>query len=406
MSNAIKITVAPVLRTHKELANGKHPVSLRLTFERKSIYRTIRTETETVCSTSRNWNNETGRLIKGREFNTYIEKHLERAESIIKRIGVETFTFQMFDDQYNTKPVNEEIETYIDKCIAELKKENRIGTARSFKDFKNTIKNFREKVTLKDIDYKFLKDFERFQKSNNNSTATIGIRLRTLKVVVNKAKKEKILSSETNPFEGFRIAKGSKVNKGLLSHELKSLFKYKVKKGSDRWHAKQYFLFSYLCRGINFMDMAYLEWEKNIQGDYITYIRRKTRNTRKEETPHAIKLQPEIAEILNEFSGNDPFVFPILEKGLTPSQEHERTITVRKKINRTLKKIAKDLQFREASQITFYWARHSFTNVLRLNNVPTAIISEAIGHANEATTKAYLNSFPQETIDSLYEELL
>ena len=62
--------------------------------------------------------------------------------------------------------------------------------------------------------------------------------------------------------------------------------------------------------------MTLLEWDDNIIGDKLMYERAKTANTKTNPDPTIIKIEQEIAEILGHYSGNEPYVFPILEPGL------------------------------------------------------------------------------------------
>ena len=46
---------------------------------------------------------------------------------------------------------------------------------------------------------------------------------------------------------------------------------------------------------------------------------------------------------------------------------------------------------------TTYYARHSFSTVLKRSGANVQFISEALGHSSINTTKAYLDSFEDET---------
>jgi site-specific recombinase XerD len=77
-----------------------------------------------------------------------------------------------------------------------------------------------------------------------------------------------------------------------------------------------------------------------------------------------------------------------------------------KKISKDLKEIAGELEIECADQITHYWARHTYATTLKRSGVSTAVISEALGHSSEATTKAYLDKFEQSEIDNTYQHLI
>jgi site-specific recombinase XerD len=53
-----------------------------------------------------------------------------------------------------------------------------------------------------------------------------------------------------------------------------------------------------------------------------------------------------------------------------------------------------------------YTARHSFASVLKKSGVNIALISEALGHSDLATTQIYLDSFDNEQVDEAMKNLL
>ena len=56
--------------------------------------------------------------------------------------------------------------------------------------------------------------------------------------------------------------------------------------------------------------------------------------------------------------------------------------------------------------MTTYVARHSFASVLKKSGVNIALISEALGHSDLATTQIYLDSFDNEQVDEAMRNLL
>lgn len=53
-----------------------------------------------------------------------------------------------------------------------------------------------------------------------------------------------------------------------------------------------------------------------------------------------------------------------------------------------------------------YVGRHSFASVLKKSGVNIALISEALGHSDLATTQIYLDSFDNEQVDEAMKNLL
>ncbi|MEI2696102.1 MAG: tyrosine-type recombinase/integrase [Saprospiraceae bacterium] len=58
------------------------------------------------------------------------------------------------------------------------------------------------------------------------------------------------------------------------------------------------------------------------------------------------------------------------------------------------------------SSISSYVARHSYATSAKKLGVPTAIISEALGHATEKTTQIYLDSFDNEIVDKYHDMII
>ncbi len=51
-------------------------------------------------------------------------------------------------------------------------------------------------------------------------------------------------------------------------------------------------------------------------------------------------------------------------------------------------------------------ARHSWASLAKKNKIPIGIISEGMGHESERTTRIYLSSLDQTTIDDANARLL
>ena len=100
------------------------------------------------------------------------------------------------------------------------------------------------------------------------------------------------------------------------------------------------------------------------------------------------------------------YVFPILEPGLPPTTIRHRIKNKLKRISKDISEIASELNLDQADKITHYWARHTYATTLKRSGISTAVISEALGHSSEATTKAYLDKFEQTEIDNTFKHLI
>ena len=164
---------------------------------------------------------------------------------------------------------------------------------------------------------------------------------------------------------------------------------------------KDIFMFSYLCGGINFTDIANLTKANIIEGKRLHYIRQKTGKLIK------IGLSEEAMKIIERYATESKgYLFPILNANLhkTPLQKQNRIHKILGKVNINLKLIAAQLGVE--GNLTTYVARHSFASVLKKSGVNIALISEALGHSDIATTQIYLDSFDNEQIDAAMKNLL
>ena len=406
MSRIKKPTIKIVLRQGKTLVNGRSPIFLRLTFNRKAKYYVLKGEQETLSCDSKKWNEDLGRYNRNKELNYFLDQYELRANHVIRYLENTDFTFQAFEDRYFKNYDDARVIPFINTIIEKLTAEKKHGTSDVYRDTRNRITEFRPKVSFQDIDYHFLTEFENHLISNGNTTATVSIYLRTLRAAYNKAIVADIVKGDAYPFRKFKIKSGNATKRALSKNDMRLLINFKPKPNSRKWHSLNYFIFSYLTRGMNLKDMALLKWNENIIGGRIVYERAKTKNTKNAQGHNIIKIEPEIERILNCYSRGKEYVFPILQPGLSELTIRYRIKGTLKKISKDLKEIAGELKIESADQITHYWARHTYATTLKRSGISTAVISEALGHSSEATTKAYLDKFEQTEIDNTFKHLI
>lgn len=155
-----------------------------------------------------------------------------------------------------------------------------------------------------------------------------------------------------------------------------------------------FWLLSYLCNGMNFADIIALKPE-NIDGNYLHFIRQKTKHTKKKDLrPIRVGLNPKAKIIIEKHRNTDqsnPFLFPILETGLAATTVKYRCQRFIKWVNKRMEAIRTELKIEQP--IGTYAARHSFSTVLKRKGVSTDFIKEALGHSSVAVTENYLDSF-------------
>ncbi|MCK0158838.1 site-specific integrase [Cellulophaga sp. F20128] len=400
-------TVKTVLKKSK-LADGSYPISLRVSKDRKSkFFQTI------FRAFPNEWNQITGSFTSKNsnsvQNNRLLLKFKDRALKILSDLEMEKdeFTLNDFENRFRivSNPVQQNVFYFWDEIMDEMISAGRTGNARANKDTFNSLHLFHKStsLTFREITPEFLYKYEVFLRSRGGSDGGIGVRMRAIRALYNFAIERKIVKLEYYPFKTYKVSKlkGRSLKKALKIEEIIKIRDLDLKKYPLLVNSRNYFIFSFYTRGMNFADMMKLEW-KEIDNDKIYYTRSKTKGNFK------IKVLAPVQEILNhykEFSIGTKYVFPILLKdNLTPSQLENRKHKTLQRYNKELKEIAKICGIDKP--LTSYVARHSFANCLKQKGVATDIISESMGHKNLTVTQTYLKELDNAVLDKAIEILV
>jgi integrase/recombinase XerD len=317
------------------------------------------------------------------------------------------FTFTNFEKMYvKNRGASDSVSFAFDEYISELKTEGRIGTAVSYQCAKRSLDEFKNDLRLADITPALLNKYENWMLEAGNSSTTVGIYLRSLRTIFNRADVDKSLYPFGTDKSKYKIPTGRNIKKALTIEEVSRIFKYEVVPGSITEMAKDYWIFIYLCNGLNVKDLCLLK-RKDINGDFLSFERAKTKRTRKDGNRISVSLKPEAKAIIKKWGQRsispDSYVFPHLHKSMTPERERQIVQQLTHVINRHMKEIAKDQKIKK--EVTTYFARHSFATVLKRSGASIEFISEALGHSDVKTTKNYLDSFEKETLQKTTDAL-
>lgn len=393
-------SIKAVLRKTK-LANDKFPIALRITKNRRSKY------FKTPYDSSENeWNSNIGEFNK--KSDNYIQKNRllnkikQRAYVIITEIEIENeyYTLEDFEVKFRigSNPINHNIFDFGEEIVSEMKKSGRMGNARIYYDTLNSIKRFQRNkhLTFNEINHAYLEKYEIFLRSRGGTDGGISVRMRSIRSLFNSAIKRNVINQKVYPFKTYKISKfkSSALKRALTIEEIDRIVRLDLNDFAHLINFRNYFLFSFYTRGMNFADMITLKWD-NIVDSRIYYTRLKTKRN------FQIKILEPVQEILNfykEYPSNTNYVFPILLKdNLSPSQVENRKNKVLKEFNYALKEIGKLANINKP--ITTYVARHSFATCMKQKGVSTDVISESLGHQNIAITQTYLKSFSNSVLD-------
>lgn len=322
---------------------------------------------------------------------------------------IEDFVFLFVGKKNQALTVSE----YFTEVINRFESTGKFGNATVYKTTCSALFKFHpgRLLMFRDIDYKFLRNFEEYLISKGNKPNGIYVYMRTLRALINFAIKEDHCKQEIYPFKnkfinpnGYEPSKLSRPTRkrALTEAQIKLIINCEVPVGTHLYDSKNVFLFSFYNRGMNFRDIALLK-PNNIQGDRLDYTRAKTGKN------FSVKLlQPakDIIEFYSRNNTNSDYLFPVIkEHNKTPKQINTRIITALKVVNKDIREIAA-MAGLDVTDITSYVARHSWGTILKRKGVSTSKISEGYGHSNEKITQIYLDEFEQSDLDRENEKLL
>ena len=288
--------------------------------------------------------------------------------------------------------------------ISDLKRSGKVGNARAYEETKDSFFKFTVKeIKFEEITPYLLQRYETHLRERGNQDGGIAFKMRELRALYNAAIRNGFVSREKYPFMDYKISKlkGKLEKKALSMDEIKAIMNLDFSKHPNLFNSYNYFMFSFLTRGMNFIDMMKLTWS-NIQNGKIKYQRSKTKRR------FTLEILPQVQKILNyywERRRDTNYVFPILlQEGLTAQQIQNRKHKTLKKFNKDLKELAELAGVQKT--ISSYVARHSYATVMFHKGTSMEIISEAMGHSHVNITKTYLKEFGDEIVDKAHRNLL
>lgn len=378
------------------------PVVLRLTFRGARRYFTIGS-----CLES-DWNHHAGRYKSDKEGNLRISALEVKAQRILKDFedSERAFTFDRFAREFFVDSGLKMVLKFIEEEIQRLTDAQRAGSLMITKTVKNSLSRFRNgrDFSFIDLDLSFLERWEAFLLKSGCSLNGVAVYMRQLKAIYNRAISRGLVKRQYYPFDEYRIKTEVTRKRALTKEQMEAIIAYPVEEGTSIFHSKNYFLFSFFTRGMNFADLSRLKAE-NIINNRIEYVRAKTKNARSRGDGRAfsIPIRDKVKEIVayyrkNHFDG--VYLFPILGKEYASRISEKYAVNKKSlQVNRDLQTICRALGIPSPEMITFYSARHTWATLTKRAGGSTELIQEGLGHGNVKTTEVYLAQFANEDLD-------
>lgn len=396
----IMINIKYILK-HRPLKDGRHRVAMRIIKDRKKKVISL----NITCFPEDFHDERLRSTFRGyKKKNSYLRRLLEKADDIIETYQVRGLTLtldKLVAEIFNSDSEELSIWESFDRKINSI--DIKPKTAKAYNDTKNSLKRFHtDELLLGQITPEFLENYISHLRCRKSNDGGVKFFLTHLRVIVRLCAKLNKKHHFINPFNEISLSKlNNKPKKRALSlNELRSLLKVDLEERPDLQESYKMALFSFYCRGINFVDLIYLKWS-DFSDDVMTYRRRKTGKL------YRFKLLPPALNILNKYKQErtTEFVFPIIKyANLDPLEFEKIRERSLRKYNKDLKNVAKICKI--DSKISSYTLRHTYATVMKNLNISTDIISEAMGHSDLKVTQNYLKEFGNDVLDKEHEKLL
>jgi integrase/recombinase XerD len=265
---------------------GKHPLKIRITYDRKSFYYPVQSENENVFLHSDYWawdkkDRKPGRLEYPDKLKKDVKEELKRVQRAINSTSTlaedaiqnctrygRQFTWARFEKEFLQQESKRGFLKIFEDHLKELKENNRIGTYRAYisafealREFQGAIKEpFRRGFRIikpakdfnpVDLTPAYLKKFEAFLLKRGLTKDSIAIYMRAIRVILNLIISENPALAEYYPFERregeknkYKIKKGSgKKGSALTVEQIQNLLL--LKPGPDYRNTKRSFFSSF-----------------------------------------------------------------------------------------------------------------------------------------------------------------
>jgi site-specific recombinase XerD len=197
-------------------------------------------------------------------------------------------------------------------------------------------------------------------------------------------------------FDGAKKPKRSNKTK-LTIKQIHAIEELELEKGSNLWHTRNYFMFSFYSGGIRFGDLCGLKW-KDVKENRLSY------RMNKYDKPFSVELNEPQRDILKYYMGGE-YIFNLLNEHKQYSPETLRKAISKQnaKVNKWLKKIAELAGIEET--VSFHVSRHSFAQYAVNKGLSMYELMQTLRHSSLKTTQQYLKGLDEQLADKAMKKV-
>ena len=333
---------------------------------------------------------------------TYLEAVKRMISDSLSRLGAIIDRLEQSGEEYTSTRVVEayrqtdddegKLCVFARKVADHLRRIGKVRLSETYTSSVNSFMRFRGEngdIPMTEMNSDLMKEYEHYLLDECGLNPNTGsFYMRNLRALYNRAV-EKGLTTDRTPFRHVYTGVAKTMKRAVPAEVIRKIKGLDLTLQPALAQARDYFLLSFYLRGISFVDLSQLK-TTDIQNGYLRYRRQKTGQQLE------IKWEHQMQEIVcSHHREGSPYLLPLLDGVSGDPRRHYQNALQR--VNAHLKKIGEMVNSPVA--LTTYTARHGWASMARRMDVPLSVISEAMGHDSEKTTRIYLNSLDSKRID-------
>ena len=282
----MKATLSFIFDKRKMKKNGTYPIKLRIYYTNNSKMYGLGRD---IAVSEKDWEKIHSSHLRNKvlqKIKEHLDKEKAKALSLIDQLD-DHFSFEMFEVLYLNKKMKEKENKYwlyslYEENIDYLYKAGRIGTAKAYETAMKSLKLFAPHIEVHEVTPIFLKHYEQWMLENGNSLTTVGIYLRSLRIIMNTAKDYNLITKEMYPFGSryrrkYEVPSGGNIKKALSIEDIRKIRDAECPNQESEF-SRDIWMFAFYCNEMNMVDIFSLKYG-DISDNYLHYMRKKTYRT-------------------------------------------------------------------------------------------------------------------------------
>lgn len=373
-------TISLCVRETQQNADGTYTIKIAIGAKSRTTYIATRFKIDSL----KQWKD--GRIVKRPDadvLNRKLRHVLAEYENMLDEVpdsNMSAVEIRKFIESRIKK--SNSLKAYAKQYIARLEKEGRDSYAQNMGyTLKYALESLGENITLQGLGVAQLEKYENFMRKRGDSDTTINIRMSHLKALLNAAVNDGTVEYKVFPFRNYKVPQKAVRDICISKAELQKLREAEFTGVSKRRHtvARDLFMLSFYCAGINLTDLM----DAQLDGDTITFVRKKTASKKRGEKGVSITIQPEARAIIDKY---------ITENGrLDFGYKYRDYEQFRSFVTKGLNKIGEDLGFEK--KLMYYSARKTFVQYGTDLGIPLYILEYAIGQTIKDANKRPIHDY-------------